>query len=218
MSSAKPTTATLLAQLAQEKGIVFDPLASAISRGSLKRLQPARIGIWDQYGGAITSGWARFILEQFEFPYQLVYAPALDAGNLISRFDVLIFPDGANFVRPGARGAPRLNPSDVPAEYRDRVGSMTAAKTVPRILEFLNAGGTVLAIGSATDLALQLGLPITNALADSSGRPLPRNRYYVPGSILRLRVDTTAALAHGVRAATDFYFDNALCFHIASWR
>jgi len=60
--------------------------------------------------------------------------------------------------------------------------------------------------------ALQLGLPITNALADSSGRPLPRNRYYVPGSILRLRVDTTAALAHGVRAATDFYFDNAPAF------
>ena len=210
--AAKPTTATLLAQLAQEKGIVFDPLASAISRGSLKRLQPARIGLWDQYGGAITSGWARFILEQFEFPYQVVYAPALDAGNLISRFDVLIFPDGANFVRPGARGAPRLNASDVPAEYRDRVGGMTAAKTVPRILEFLNAGGTVLAIGSATDLALQLGLPITNALADSSGRPLPRTRFYVPGSILRLRVDTTAALAQGVRAATDFYFDNAPAF------
>ena len=210
--AGKPTAVALLSQLAREKGIVFDQLASPISRGSLKRLRPARIGLWDQYGGAITSGWARFILEQFEFPYQVIYPPALDAGNLISRFDVLIFPDGANFVRPGARGAPRLNPSDVPAEYRDRVGSMTAAKTVPQILEFLNAGGTVLAIGSATDLAFQLGLPITNALADSSGRPLPRNRFYVPGSILRLRVDTTAALAQGVRAATDFYFDNAPAF------
>jgi hypothetical protein len=89
---------------------------------------------------------------------------------------------------------------------------MTVAKTVPQILDFLNAGGTVLAIGSATELAMQLGLPITNALVDSSGRPLQRNRFYVPGSILSLRVDTTAALAQGVRPMTDFYFDNAPAF------
>jgi hypothetical protein len=152
------------------------------------------------------------ILEQFEFPYQVVYPSALDAGNLISRFDVLIFPDGANFPRPGARAVPRINPSDVPAEFRDRVGGMTATRTVPQILEFLRAGGTVLAIGSATDIGFQLGLPIMNALTDSSGRPLPRTRFYVPGSILRVRVDTTAALAQGVRPTTDFYFDNAEAF------
>jgi Zinc carboxypeptidase len=210
--AAKPTTVALLSQIAEEKGIVFDPVASAIPRESLKRLQPARIGLWDQYGGAITSGWARFILEQFEFPYQVVYPPTLDAGNLISRFDVLIFPDGANFFRPGARGAPRVNPSEVPAEYRDRVGTMTATRTVPQVLEFLNAGGTVLAIGTATDLGFQLGLPIMNALTDSSGRPLPRNRFYIPGSILRVKVDTTAAIAQGLRATTDFYFDNAPAF------
>jgi hypothetical protein len=91
---------------------------------------------------------------------------------------------------------------------------MTTARTVPQILEFLNAGGTVLAIGSATDLALQLNLPVTNALVDSSGRPLARNRFYVPGSILSLHVDTTAALAQGVRPVTDFYFDNAPGFDL----
>jgi hypothetical protein len=80
------------------------------------------------------------------------------------------------------------------------------------VAEFLNAGGTVLAIGSATDLGFQLGLPIANALVDSAGKPLPRSRFYVPGSILRVRVDTTAAVAQGVRPTTDFYFDNAPAF------
>ena len=28
------------------------------------------------------SGWTRWILEQFEFPFTRVYAPELDAGNL----------------------------------------------------------------------------------------------------------------------------------------
>jgi hypothetical protein len=212
--AAKPTTATLLTQLAEEKGIIFNALPGPLSPDSLIRVKPMRIALWDQYGGAITSGWARFILDQFEFPYQVVYPPTLDAGNLISRFDVLILPDGAHFSRAGGQPVPRIDPADVPAEYRQRLGTLTAAKTVPRILEFLNAGGTVLAVGSATELAMQLKLPIANALVDSSGDQLPRSQFYVPGSILRMKVDTTAALAQGMRPVTDFYYDNAPAFKL----
>jgi hypothetical protein len=211
---ARSTTAPIIAQLAAEKGLDFDAFDTEVASASLRRIRPARIGLWDQYGGAITSGWARFILEQFEFPYEVVFPPALDAGNLISKFDVLILPDGANFARPNARVGSRISPEDVPAEYRDRVGNMTVAKTIPQLLEFLNAGGTILAIGSATDIGIQLQLPIANALTDSTGRALPRNRFYVPGSILRMRVDTTAALAQGLRPVTDFYYDNAPAFRL----
>ena len=211
---ATPTSTPILTQLAAEKGLDFDPFDTDVSATILRRVRPARIALWDQYGGAITSGWARFILEQFEFPYNIVFAPALDQGNLISKFDVLILPDGASFARPNVRGGPRIAPEDVPAEYRDRVGNMTVAKTIPQLLEFLNAGGTILAIGSATDLGVQLQLPIANALVDSTGKALPRNRFYVPGSILRLSVDTTATLAQGLRPVTDFYFDNAPAFRL----
>src|SRR2546423_9969795 len=144
----KRRTPPILKQLADEKGLVFDSFDTEVSSSSLRRVRPARIALWDQYGGAITSGWARFVLEQFEFPYEIVYPPTLDAGNLVSRFDVLILPDGATFARPNARTGSRVNPEDVPAEYRDRVGVLTAAKTIPQLLEFLNAGGTILAIGS----------------------------------------------------------------------
>jgi len=64
------------------------------------------------------------------------------------------------------------------------------------------------------DLVIQLQLPIANALVDSSGRALPRTRFYVPGSILSMRVDTTAALAQGLRPITDFYYDNAEAFRL----
>jgi hypothetical protein len=211
---ARSTTAPIITQLAAEKGLDFDAFDTEVASASLRRIRPARIGLWDQYGGAITSGWARFILEQFEFPYEIVFPPTLDAGNLISKFDVLILPDGANFARPNARVGARISPEDVPAEYRDRVGNMTVAKTIPQLLEFLHAGGTILAIGSATDIGIQLQLPIANALTDSTGRALPRNRFYVPGSILRMRVDTTAALAQGLRPVTDFYYDNAPAFRL----
>ena len=51
----------------------------------------SRIGLWDQYGGSMESGWTRWILEQFEFPFERVFAPELDAGNLNAKYDVLVF-------------------------------------------------------------------------------------------------------------------------------
>ena len=54
------------------------------------------------------SGWTRWILEQFEFPFTRVYAPELDAGNLNAKYDVLIFVDGAiPAVRSGGGGGGR---------------------------------------------------------------------------------------------------------------
>src|SRR3954469_1208836 len=152
---AKSGTRPVLARLAAEKGLTFDPFQTEVAPAALKPVRPARIALWDQYGGSIPSGWARFILEQFEFPYEVVYPQTIDAGNLIAKYDVIILPDGATFARANARG-PRINPDDVPAEYRDRLGTMTVAKSVPQLQEFLNAGGTILAIGSATDLGTQL--------------------------------------------------------------
>ena len=56
------------------------------------KLRKLRIGLADRYGGSMPSGWTRFLLEQFEFPFEVVFPKTLDAGNLSSKFDVLIFP------------------------------------------------------------------------------------------------------------------------------
>ena len=45
-------------------------------------LEPVKIGLWDQYGGSMPSGWTRWILEQHEFEYERVFARELDAGGL----------------------------------------------------------------------------------------------------------------------------------------
>ena len=59
---------------------------------------------------------------------------------------------------------------------------MTVDKTLPKIREFIEKGGTVIAIGqSATNLAAFLKLPIESHLVEN-GAPLPRTKFYVPGS------------------------------------
>jgi hypothetical protein len=190
------------------------------------KLRPVRIGLWDQYGGSMPSGWVRWLLEQYEFPYQVVYPQALDAGALASKFDVLLFPSGAIPMRDGAAAGQGTDdsepgfmrgprPEDIPAEYRNRLGQVTVAKTVPQIRSFLESGGTVLAIGSSTNLAYHLGLPVTNALVQKgTDRPLPRDRFYVPGSLLSVRVDNASPLAYGVPDSIDVLFSQSPAFRL----
>src|SRR5205085_9116925 len=107
--------------------------------------KPERIGLWDQYGGSMTSGWTRWILEQFEFSFQVVYPAALDEGNLAARFDVLVLPDGAlprtqtagGGGAGGGRLSPQPKPEDIPEEYRSWLGRVTAEKTIPQLKKFV---------------------------------------------------------------------------------
>ena len=160
------------------------------------------------------SGWLRLVLEQFEFPYEVVYPPQLDAGQLRSKYDVLILPDGAiPEAGAGAFAVSRAASGNIPEEYRARIGAYSSATTLPpQLRAFLEAGGTVLTIGSSTALGQHLGLPIGNKLVDGKGAPLAAEQFYVPGSVLRVKVDTTQPLAQGLRADTDVYFDNSPVF------
>ena len=218
---AAPTSRTrdILATFSSEKGVSIGSVASAPSK--LTRLRPVRIALWDVYGGSMTSGWTRFVFDQFEFPYQVVYAPDIDAGNLRAKYDILFLPDGATIGgaagrRDGAAGgrAAQLPPDDIPPEWKAHVGRMSLNKSLPAIRDFLDHGGVVLANGSASELGAQLGLPIADAAVDAAGQHLPRDKYYIPGSVLAVRIDTTQPLARGMSLHTDVIFDNSPVFKL----
>ncbi len=211
-----------LQKLAAELGVSFEaPSPSLKVEGAIK-LRPPRIGLADQYGGSMTSGWTRLILEQFEFPFEVVYPKVLNTGNLASRFDVLIFPSGVGPAQGSGRrtdDAPSATTGSIPVEYEPMLGSYTAAETGPALRRFVEDGGTILAVGrSSMTLAQLFALPVTNHLLerspDGSTRPLPAEKYYVPGSILRVAVDNTAPVAHGLGAHVDVLFDNSPVFNL----
>jgi hypothetical protein len=157
-------------RLARETGVDF----LGVDRrpdGAALQLRPVRIGLWDRYGGSMDSGWTRYVFEEFGFDFELVFPADLDAGDLNAKYDVLVFPDGAiperdrtdtdtDDRRPGR--APDQPEPDIPAEYRGRMGSVTVAGTVPRILEFIRNGGTAVTVGESTVLGMHAGLPITD--------------------------------------------------------
>jgi hypothetical protein len=231
----KPTTLPLLERIASELGTRFvgSPVAPVKEAVTLK---PVRIGLWDRYGGSMPSGWTRWLLERFEFPFRLVFAPELDKGGLREKFDVLVFADGAI---PAGAGQPAnrrreagdsggdapmseregsAEPSEqaLPEQYRGRRGNVTVTKTVPQLRKFLEDGGTILTIGSSTNLGQHLGLRLTNHLvtkdADGKERPLPREKFYVPASVLRMRLQPADPLAWGLGEEVDVIYSASPTF------
>ncbi len=221
--AATPATVPMLQSLARSHGLSSDATMEGPGAGA-RPLHPMRVALWDQYGGSMPSGHTRWLLEQFEFPYDVVYPKSLDAGSLASRYDVIVLPSGAVPSREGTgRGRGGDDDGDstaVPVEYRDRLGRISAANTVPQLRQFLEAGGTVIAVGTSATLGTQLGLPITSALvektANGAERPLPADKFYVPGSVLRVHVDTTRPVSYGLARNVDVFYDNSPAFRLGS--
>jgi hypothetical protein len=175
--------------------------------GDALKLKPIRIGLCDQYGGSMTSGWTRWLFEQYEFPFEVVYPPALDAGDLKSKFDVLVLTDGAIRLGGGGRGGAGAGG-----------GRITEDKTVPQLKKFVESGGSIVTIGSSTSVAELFGVPVKNHLTekgpDGKDRPLPREKFYIPGSLLKASVDNTNPLAYGMPAHVDVFFDSSPVFRL----
>jgi hypothetical protein len=213
---------TILGKAASDLGLKVQGVAKRPS--AMVKIVPQRIALWDTYGGSMPSGWVRWISEQFRFPVEVVYAPTFNAGDLHKKYDVILFvtgaipaPTGGESGRSYARREPKA--SEIPAEYRNQLGRMTADTSIASLKAFMEAGGTVITIGSSTNLAYHLKLPVRNSLVeiapDGSEKRLPGEKYYIPGSILRVSVDSTRSISRGMPAQADVYFENSPVFTIA---
>jgi hypothetical protein len=217
----------VLDKASKELGIPVHALAKAPAGDALK-LNPIRIGLYDSYGGSMPSGWTRWLFEQYEMPFQLVYPATLDAGDLKNKFDVLVFVSGTltsgggggrGGGGGGAGGGGRGANAQAPGEYSAMQGRITEQTTVPQLKKFVELGGTIVTIGSSTNAAAEdFGLPVKNYLTevgpDGRERNLPNDKFYVPGSLLKMNVDNTNPLAYGMPKQVDVFFENSPVFKL----
>lgn len=188
----------------------------------MKKITPSRVALWDTYGGSMASGWMRWIMDEYHFSADIVYAQDIDKGNLNAQYDLIIFVGGAIPAPRTEAGATRMGGvpkvEETPEAYRKQLGNITAEKSIPALKSFLEKGGRVISIGSSTNLAYHLNIPVQNALTELSNgteKNLPAEKFYIPGSLLRMRVDTVSAAAFGLPAYADVLFDRSPVFSIA---
>jgi hypothetical protein len=214
-------TEALLKTAVKDLGINATAVATKPT-GDAMELHEAKLALFDQYGGLMPSGWIRWLLEQFEFPFTVVYPQALDAGDLKAKFDDIILSDGALNItgRDGLAGgggerSRQPKPEAIPAEFRPWLGTITRDKTIPQLEKFVKDGGTLLTIGSSTSIMTALHLPFENAVTEmvkGKEQPVSADRFYIPGSLMRTKVDTLNPVAYGMPDKVDVFFDRSPAF------
>jgi hypothetical protein len=160
---------------------------------SLAKLNQPRLALYRSWSPSMDEGWTRWVLEQFNFDYKNIYDRDVRAGNLKDKFDVLILPDQsmAQIIAGNRAGT-------YPEEYTGGIGEAGVAE----LKRFVEAGGVLICLDSAAELALKrFDLPVKNVLDG-----VRRDQFYAPGSIFRAVVDTSSPIAYGMPQEADLYF------------
>ena len=81
---------------------------------------------------------------------------------------------------------------------------------VVALQDFVSSGGTLVLIDQSTNLAIdELNIPVSNIV-----RELPTDRFYCPGSVLRVALDPSHPLAYGMPEWVSGYFARSQAFEV----
>jgi hypothetical protein len=180
-----------VAALARELGV----LVQAVGRSPRSLiLRAPRVGLYQSWLASMDEGWTRFVFEkQMGVSYQTLHDADVRQGGLRARYDAIVLPDQTP--------AQILNghvPGSLPDEFTGGLGQDGTA----RLREFVQEGGTLVALDSASLFALEeLALPVRHTAAPSD--------FSCPGSLLTTRVVSASLLAHGLEPETPIWFESS---------
>jgi Zinc carboxypeptidase len=178
------------------------------------QLKPVRIGIYKSFLGPIDEGWTRFVFDQYGFKYKSIENKEMRAGNLNNSYDVILLPDTPRDGILEGRESRFSAGVEVPPEYTGGIGK----EGVHALRDFVDKGGTVITLANASDVLIgeDFGLPVRNALANQGG---PGGRaatltgdFNVPGSLLRVYLDTNHPVAAGMPNEINAFVDSPIAF------
>jgi len=164
----------------------------------------ARRGIYRSHVPAIDEGWTRWVLDkQGCTNHETVEDRDMRAGNLHETFETVVIPDQLpRSILNGHRAG------TMPSEYAGGLG----AEGVKALREFVEEGGTLVCLNRASDFAIeQFKLPLRDVVAG-----LPRTDFYVPGSILRIELDTSNPIARGMPKESIAWAEDSPVFEVLS--
>lgn len=172
-----------LVELAREHGLTFQAV-DGTPNVALRELGQPRIALYRSRVPQSSEGWTRWLLERFGFRYETLTDAGLRAGSLAG-YDVIIIPDQAE-----ERIVHGFEPGTMPPEHTGGMGT----EGVAALNAFVENGGSLIAFDEAIDFAISgIGLPVQNTVRD-----LEPEEFFIPGSLVRVRVDSSHALAAGM--------------------
>ena len=172
------------------------------------------LAIYKSHVPSLDEGWTRWVMDRHVWklssnPYTLGrvnYQSLTDEnirGGMLRKYKTLVIPD-----QPRGAILNGHRPGTMPPEYTGGLGE----QGVKALREFVEAGGVLVCLNRASDFAIeQFKLPLRDVVDG-----LPRTDFYVPGSILRIALDTSNPIAKGMPNESIAWVENSPVFEIKS--
>jgi hypothetical protein len=184
----------------------YPPLGRNRGEGAsaFERLMRAKIALYRSHVPAIDEGWTRWMLfHSGALGLKSLLDSEVRAGNLRANYETIILPD-----QPRAAILNGHRKGTMPEEYTGGIDP----EGVKGLREFVEQGGTLVCLNRASDFAIeQFKLPVRDVVDG-----LPRTDFYVPGSILRIELDTSDPIAKGMPKESIAWAENSPVFEIKS--
>jgi len=187
-----------------EKDLVVSPVYYASKpEVDTRTVKVPRVAIVETWAHDMDGGWLRFIFDQYKISYTVLRPVDLQTARLQRDFDMLFFTDRGKSVYMTGKfeSGGQIVPSRYPAEFAKGMEK----KGFENLIQFINNGGKVMAWGPTTELfmgALSIGeegsreefaLPVHDI-----GKELTARGLYVPGSLLKVRLNQDHPLTLGM--------------------
>ncbi|MCB0487570.1 MAG: peptidase M14 [Cyclobacteriaceae bacterium] len=189
-------TQSAINNLSKELGVSFSGIGAKPS--NVKAMKKIKIGLYKSWDANIDEGWTRWVLEQFEFDLDTLHNADIKTKNLSAYTAIIIPSQSPEEILIGHR------PGTMPEPY---VGGIGLEGTIA-LNNYVQNGGTLLTFDQACDLAIdEFGLPVDNVT-----HGLSSSTFFIPGSIVRMNVNTNNPLAFGMQPEAAASFSRSRAF------
>jgi uncharacterized membrane protein len=158
-----------------------------------------RIGLYRPWSASMDEGWTRWLYEMYDFDFTSLRNADVRAGDLESRYDVIVLADirAGSIINGSATGS-------VPPRYAGGIG----AEGVRELDAFVRSGGTLVTLNGSSNFAIDaFHLPVKNVVSG-----VPRDEYFAGGAIIEMLVDPSHPVMSGMPARAKVFVGGSPVF------
>ncbi len=161
-------------------------------------LREPRVGLYKSWVSSMDEGWTRWLLKSYTFAVDTLHDADVQSRDLAG-YDAIILPSQSPSAILRGHGTGLM-----PDPYTGGLGVEGALA----LKAYVEGGGMVVALDAASDFVIeQFGLPVENVVAGTSERS-----FFIPGSLVRIEVDTSSPLGFGMQPETAASFVRSRAF------